>query len=71
MTAATLGDHFHPHHHKKKANSAEKSWLGPDFIQADDPCGPERFRVRFLLKQARRTIIFGRLIHASEWISTC
>ena len=50
---------------------AEKSWLGPDFIQVDDPPGPERFRVRFLLKQARRTIIFRKLIHASEWISTC
>ena len=32
---------------------------------------PDRFRVRFLLKQARRTITFGRLMHASEWISTC
>jgi len=71
MTAATRGDHFHHHHHKKRANNPEKSWLGPDFIQADDPCGAERFRIRFLLKQARGPIIFGILIHAREWVSTC
>ena len=71
-----LGKTFHNNRHpwksfpslppQEKINIAEKSWFGPKFIQADDLCGPEKFTIRFLLAQGRKTIIFGRLIHISE-----